>query len=290
MLFDRLYAIGAIRKMLWRHWYPLLTWHLQREKVTFLNYAYETSPPLALTLSPADESNRGGIQLYHHVASSVDLKDKTVLEISCGHGGGASYLTRTRQPRSYTGVDLNPNGIRFCRKHHRIEGLTFRQADAERLPFEADSFDVIINIESSHCYADFPRFISEVARVLRPGGHFLYADFRDLESVADWEQALAASSLRKLHFEDISAKVVRGMDLNSAQSMALVRRKLPSKFHRLAGDFAGVAGSRMYESLKAGTLFYRSGCFVKEPAPKAIRLRELIPLSVQTIGVAIAAL
>lgn len=267
MFFDRLYSIGCIRKMLWRHWYSFLTWQLQREKVLYLNYAYETDPPLNLPLSPDDEINRGCIQLYHHVTSTVDFNGKAVLEISCGHGGGASYLTRTYQPRSYTGIDLNPRGVRFCRKHHRVEGLSFRKGDAENLPFEAGSFDVIINIESSHCYADFPRFIAEVARVLRPGGHFLYADFRDRESISQWEETLTTPPLRKVHFDDISAKVVRGMDLNSARSLELVRRKLPSKLHGLAGDFAGTTGSRMYKALETGTLFYRSGCFVKDARP-----------------------
>ena len=88
------------------------------------------------------------------------------------------YLTRTFQPKSYTALDLNPAGISFCQQRHRVDGLTFVQGDAEHLPFEADTFDAVINVEASHCYPDFPRFLAEVARVLRPGGHFLYADFR----------------------------------------------------------------------------------------------------------------
>jgi hypothetical protein len=44
----------------------------------------------------------------------VELQDKKVLEFSSGHGGGASYLTRTLRPSSYTGLDLKLTGIRFC--------------------------------------------------------------------------------------------------------------------------------------------------------------------------------
>ena len=40
--------------------------------------------------------------------------------------------------------------------------------DAESLPFADRSFDAVINVEASHAYPHFPRFLAEVARVLRP--------------------------------------------------------------------------------------------------------------------------
>lgn len=185
---DHLFAIGRIRKAIWQLWYPFLTRRLHGEEVLFLNYAYEEEPPMAIPLAPGDEPNRACIQLYHHVAAQVDLRGKNVLEVSCGHGGGASYLSRTLQPKHYTALDLNPAGINFCRQHHHVDRLNFAQGDAEKLPFEPDTFDVVINIEASHCYPDFPRFLAEVARVLQPGGHFLYADFRFSERWTEWKK------------------------------------------------------------------------------------------------------
>jgi SAM-dependent methyltransferase len=40
------------------------------------------------------------------------------------------------------------------------------------------SLSIAINVEASHCYADVPRFLAEVQRVLTPGGLLLFADFR----------------------------------------------------------------------------------------------------------------
>src|SRR5262249_23003172 len=162
----------------------------------FLNYAYEEEPPMGVPLERGDEPNRACIQLYHHVAAQVLLRGKNVLEVSCGHGGGASYVARGLQPQSFTALDLNPACIGFCRQRHQVAGLVFRAGDAGRLPFEAGTFDAVLNIEASHCYPSFPRFLSEVARVLRPGGHFLYADFRFAERVAEWEKALASAPLK----------------------------------------------------------------------------------------------
>ena len=53
---------------------------------------------MGLPLAASDEPNRLGIQLYHRVATQADLNGKQLLEVSCGHGGGASYLTRTLNP------------------------------------------------------------------------------------------------------------------------------------------------------------------------------------------------
>src|SRR6202012_3533303 len=176
--------------------YPMATRRLSAQDVVFLNYGYEEDPPMSLPLTASDEPNRASIQLYYRTATQVDLSGKRVLEVGCGHGGGASYLMRTLHPASYTGLDLKPVGIAFCRKRHNLPGLDFVQGDAENLPFPDQSFDAVINIESSHCYPRFPRFLAEVARVLRPGGHFLYADLRAGARIGDWEAELADAPIR----------------------------------------------------------------------------------------------
>jgi ubiquinone/menaquinone biosynthesis C-methylase UbiE len=229
----------------------------------FLNYAYEEDPPLGVPLQPEDEPNRACIQLYHHVATQVALRGKNALEVSCGHGGGASYLTRTLGPQRYTALDLNPAGIRFCRQRHQVDGLMFEQGDAENLPFEGNTFDAVINVEASHCYPLLPRFLAEVARVLRPGGHFLYADFRFADRIAEWEKALTLAPLQIQRTRNINAEVLRGMSRNSNRSQDLIVRHLPGFLHRLGRDFAGIKGSRIYNALKSGDLSYRSYCLMK---------------------------
>ncbi len=262
-IIDHLFSIGPIRKGIWKLWYPFLTRRLCGEEVVFLNYAFETDPPMAIPLAPEDEPDRACIQLYHHVGMQVNFQGKQVLEVSCGHGGGASYLTRAQKPATYTGLDLNPAGIGFCKHRHQVQGLGFLQGDAQDLPFREKSFDAVINVEASHCYPDFPRFLAEVARVLKPGGYFLYADFRFADGIAKWEAALEKAPLKLKQARDISAEVLRGMECNSDRSAALLDRKLPKCLHGLGRDFAGVKGSRVYNALLQGQLCYRSYCFRK---------------------------
>ena len=260
---DALFSFNAVRKALWQAWYPYLTKKLQHEDVVFLNYAYEEEPSMGIPLDPADAPNRACAQLYHRTAGQIDLAGKNVLEVSCGHGGGASYITRTFKPASYTGLDLNPKGIAFCQKRYPIDGLKFIQGDAQALPFADAHFDALVNVEASHCYPEFPKFLDEVHRVLKPSGHFLYADFRFAERYDEWDAAIAASPLKQLAYADISQEVLRGMDINSERSVALVEQLLPSFFHQVGKDFAGVQGSRIYEALKTGNLQYRCYCLEK---------------------------
>jgi SAM-dependent methyltransferase len=266
---DHLFSVGWIRKALWRFWYPFLTRRLRGDEVLFLNYAYEEEPPMNIPLTPGDEPNRACIQLYHHVATQVPLRGRNVLEVSCGHGGGAAYLAHTLQPQRYTALDLNPAGIHFCQQRHHVDGLVFVQGDAENLPFEPGTFDAVINVEASHCYPNFPKFLSEVARVLRPGGHFLHADFRFADRLAEWEQALATGPLETLHKRNINAEVQRGMDRNSPRSLDLIARNLPKFLHGVGRDFAGTKGSRIYNALSRGELTYRSYCLVKSDRNRA---------------------
>ena len=111
-----------------------------------------------------------------------------MLEVSCGHGGGASYLVRTFRPALYTGMELNQSAVEFCRRRHILPGLDFVHGDAQDMPFPDQAFDVVVNIEASHIYLDCQKFFGEVARVLRQGGHFLYADVREPRLIPGWRR------------------------------------------------------------------------------------------------------
>ncbi|HEY7052831.1 MAG TPA: class I SAM-dependent methyltransferase [Mycobacterium sp.] len=225
----------------------------------FLNFCYEEDPPMGIPLDESDEPNRYSIQLYHRTATQVDLSGKRVLEVSSGHGGGASYLTRTLQPASYTGLDLNPDGVAFCKKRHHLAGLDFVQGDAQDMPFSDQSFDAVVNVEASHLYPDVPRFLAEVARVLAPGGHFLYADFRRRSGVADWETALADAPLRLLSSAIIDREVLRGMEKNLPRKAELTGRH--GRMTRFASDMTDWAFCRAVQN---GEFTYRAYCFVKD--------------------------
>lgn len=233
------------------------------DDVVFMNWAYETDPPMKIPLDSADEPDRYPIQLYHATATQADITGKRVLEVGCGRGGGASYLARALKPTSYTGLDLNAAGIEFCRRRHNVAGLDFVVGNAEDLPFRDDSFDALINIESSHCYPHFDRFLSEVARVLNPGGVFLYADTRPRSHCERWESDLAASALLISAQRDISGDVLRGMELNSERWLAAADSLVPRFARRAARRGVPATGSKIWQNAANGRMVYRTYCMVK---------------------------
>ena len=244
--------------------YRLLSSLLTRDDVLFLNYGYEEDPPMALQLASSDEPDRFPIQLYHRTATQVDLAGKEILEVSCGHGGGASYLMRTLHPKSYTGLDLNTVGIEFCRRRHTLSGLSFVHGNAENLPFPDQCFDAVINVEAAINYRDVPRFFAEVQRVLRLGGRFLYADIRYADEIATWEADLAEIPMRLLSEQVVNAEVMRGLE--NSRLLDQISRRLPRVgFVRgLVNDYAGGPGSLIYRRLQSGEASYRLFCFGKD--------------------------
>jgi ubiquinone/menaquinone biosynthesis C-methylase UbiE len=237
----------------------------------FMNYGYAPLEGADGQLAGADvpEDDRYGLQLYGRVAGAVDLAGKDVLEVGCGRGGGAAFVFERFGPRSMTGIDLAKTAIARAQEDHGRPGLTFATGDAENLPFPDASFDAVINVESSHCYPDVARFLDEVHRVLRPGGHLLLADFRHTTTDGDddtWDPEddnlpkfraqLEASPFETVEEEDITPNVVRALDLDSDTRRARVESRVPKPFQAQALKLAGVVGSPIYDAYAQGRMTY----------------------------------
>ncbi|MDO9580466.1 MAG: class I SAM-dependent methyltransferase [Bacteroidales bacterium] len=167
-----------LKNVFFKFWYWYLSSIDKNAEVIFMNYGYSKNNH-KIELKETDEKNRYSIQLYHLIATGVDIEGKDILEVGCGRGGGLSYIYRYLSPNFVTGVDLNRKAINFCNKKYSTERIKFLQANAQKLTFPKDSFDVVINIESSHRYSEIDLFLDEVYRVLKPSGFFLFTDFRD---------------------------------------------------------------------------------------------------------------
>jgi SAM-dependent methyltransferase len=264
-LFGRLGAASPLfKRRLWRCWYDFLAARYRQSDWTFMNYGYAVTGAAAkLPLTSADEADRYSIQLYEHVTRPVSLRGARVLEVGCGRGGGCSYLARYRAPASVLGVDFSAKAIAFCNRVHSVPILTFQQGDAEALPCQTGAFDVVINVESSHCYGSMAAFLAEMFRVLQPGGYLLWADFRPGERLAETCRQFEAAGFQRHGESLISADVLRALDLISERKQEMIRRLVPPLLAPCVEDFAGVSGTRVYESLRTGMIRYASGVFQK---------------------------
>jgi len=117
------------------------------------------------------------IQKVRQRLQELDIDSiRDVLEIGCGIGFVSAFLADTYE-MNVQGSDFDPEQIEIARKMlPKSERLRFRVEDAARLSFEDASFDLVVSHNVFHHIPDWEAAVREVARVLRPGGYFMWLD------------------------------------------------------------------------------------------------------------------
>ena len=131
-------------------------------------------------LAPVDAFHVRGRTATQELLELADVrKDDTVLDVGCGIGGTCRYIATSTGCRT-TGIDLTDTYCRVADMLSERVGLsgrtTFLQASALDLPFNDASFDIVWTEHAQMNIADKDRFYAEIARVLRPGGQFVFHD------------------------------------------------------------------------------------------------------------------
>ena len=207
---------------------------------TVLNYGFHADGEPSTV--PEDHPERYCLQLYEHTVRDTDLAGKRVLEVSCGRGGGASFLFAQYGISSYVGVDLSPENIRIARA--RNDGPQFRLGNAAALDLPDRSFDVVLNVEASHLYADRRAFFAEVFRVLEAGGTFCYADGCWADD--DCTQDLHDAGFELLERREITSNVIAALERDSARREAIFDAMAATELIDEYKDWGGVVGYRAH--------------------------------------------
>ncbi|HMI40899.1 MAG TPA: class I SAM-dependent methyltransferase [Sphingomicrobium sp.] len=220
-----------------------------------------------------DDPQRFQHQMYLEMLAQLEARRPLspglkLLEVSCGRGGGlAAFLAKSREMIDATGLDVAASAVKFCRATYgQREGLRFIEGSALDLPFDAASFDVVLNVEASNDYGDRPRFLSEVARVLKPDGVFLYTDTcragRREELELDMELAGFAAE-----FKDITANVVEACRADTPRRRTVMRSEAPLLARLVLGrqleNYAAVEGSKKFAKFESGRRTYLMTAAVK---------------------------
>ncbi len=252
-----------MRAQLWfRLWYRIISLLDRKGMVEFMNYGF-AHRERQLELHPDEEANRYSIQLYDHLAQDQNLQGKRVLEVGCGRGGGLAFLERKHGPFYGKGIDLDKMAVQFCNRKHGHERLRFFTGNAQALEEVSDSADVILNVESSHRYPKFDHFLKEVYRVLKPGGSFLYTDYRYNFQLNSFFASLERSGLIKIRENNITSQVVHALQQDDPRKRRLIRRVAPWPLNYIALDFAATIGSNTYKAFESGKWQYFSFHFQK---------------------------
>ncbi len=100
-----------------------------------------------------------------------------VLDVATQEGDFVRILAENLE--SYTeiiGIDINERAIETAQSTFDQENIQFIQMDAEQMALQDESFDTVSISASLHHLTNIPLVLTEVKRVLRPGGHFIIAE------------------------------------------------------------------------------------------------------------------
>lgn len=126
-----------------------------------------------------------------------DAAQGSVLDVACGPGILSAAIAKTA--RDIVAFDLTPQMLKKAEQRCSDAGLTnvtFREGTAAELPFANDTFDAVVTRLSVHHFDRPGRVMSEIFRVLRPGGSFVVADVISSEVPAESELQNAIEILR----------------------------------------------------------------------------------------------
>ncbi len=182
--------------------------------------------------APGYESGWLG-RLHHDIANrAADLAlacspaPRRVLDVGCGTGYLLRELAiRVPDAEELAGLDAAPAMIEAARSAAMDDRLSFRTGVAERLPYPAAAFDLVVSTTSFDHWADQRAGLTECGRVLAPGGHFVLAD-----QFSAWllpallagrrgkartkqraSQLLAAAGFRSLQWHSLYAVIIRAV-------------------------------------------------------------------------------
>jgi arsenite methyltransferase len=159
-----------------------------------------------------DVLHPGGLALTRHLGEVIGLgPGDRVLDVACGRGASAVHMAE-RFGCHVTGLDYGPDNVAAAQAHADKAGVTdlttFRQGDAEGLPFDDGAFDAVVS-ECSFCtFPDKAAAAAEMARVLRrpdpvaghPGGRLGLTDMTvhgrlpdDIQNLLAWVACVAGA-------------------------------------------------------------------------------------------------
>lgn len=109
------------------------------------------------------------------VAAAEPSDGQAVLDAGCGFGGTLASLQRRFKSMALTGVNIDARQLKLARL--QVPGPRFVEGDACALPFPDASFDRVLAVECVFHFPSRAKFLSEAARVLKPGGRISLSDF-----------------------------------------------------------------------------------------------------------------
>jgi ubiquinone/menaquinone biosynthesis C-methylase UbiE len=256
MIYERLpkFLKAPYKKIFWRLFYNYIEIAGKLRPAKFLNHGYAEEGVTIDNISLA-EVGQLPYNLYMHLFEQAPPTGKHVLEIGCGRGAGLAHMKEQYQPERCVGLDLSDANIRRCKKLYSNLNIEFVRGDAEKQVFPDKTFDIVFNLESSHCYVSKRKFYENVYSILKDDGYFVYSDAFWIDSlIKAMEKEFDEVGFYIEKKEDISAQVFRSIEIKSFIKQRYLQVSATPK--KMMNNFVAGVGSDMYEWFKNGSVVY----------------------------------
>lgn len=254
-------ARAAFRKLAGRLRYEVLYAWPGRKGVAALNVGLLPVDP-AVEAAAAAETRMTvipcNLQVYHEVATRAEAlpdirPDIKAIEIGSGRGGGLAYLNGVL-PFAVQGLERSAAGVRFARRR----GIDSIHASVTDMPFANASVDMAFSVEMLFIFGETDQAFAELARVLKPGGRIVAADFRPWKirrTKAHVHELADRHGFAVKSFEDLTERARRSIIEGEPQRSAILE-KVPRIFRYDMPDMFSLEGTPRYRSWVEGRRSY----------------------------------
>ncbi|MBV9997062.1 MAG: class I SAM-dependent methyltransferase [Caulobacteraceae bacterium] len=121
--------------------------------------------------------------LHRYFLAREFVRGQDVLDVASGEGYGSAFLAQTA--RSVVGVEIDAAAVEHARSNYVAPNLRFEQGSAQAIPLGDQTVDAVVSFETVEHFYDQENFLTEIRRVLRPGGRLIISSpNRDIYSPA----------------------------------------------------------------------------------------------------------
>jgi len=109
----------------------------------------------------------------------ANISNKVVLEVGCAHGVGTQILLDQWRAKKVYAIDLDDEMLQKARKRlkgYRKDRLELQVGDVTQLQAKNHCYDAVVNFAAIHHVPDWQAALKEIARVLKPGGLFIFQE------------------------------------------------------------------------------------------------------------------
>ena len=113
-------------------------------------------------------------------------KRQKILYIGCGQGLMLKRLSESYQVKGI-GIDVSEKSIKYANENYAAKNLLYKVANGTKIPFKDNSFDAVLSFDTLEHIEDQSKAVSEMARVLKPGGKMLIYTMNKFDQYTlDW--------------------------------------------------------------------------------------------------------